>query len=266
MPSPVPVPVTRCDKPRVVAAGWWRKAALGVLACVLVRSAGAQPARAGEIEYASPDQSVWTTRVNERGEPDNPLLSLAAALFARADISWHGKSYPTARLFRYLQDGTAQFSMLVKASALQECCLWSRRPVVTAEIRVYRLVGKAPVKTRDDLVGKSVITIRGYSYAGLRDFIADEKNRMTNNESSTHAAAFRMLANGRADYLIDYSGPAAEMLAVEPVVNIQSDLLARQDVHLVLSRSYPNAVNLMTRLEAIAEALDIPEILKAHGR
>lgn len=219
-----------------------------------------------EIEYGAPDQSVWTTRVNERGEPDNPLLSVAAALFARAGMPWHGKSYPATRLFKNLQDGSVQFSMLVKAPALQDCCLWSRKPVTTAEIRAYHFGKQPALQSRDDLVGKRVITIRGYSYAGLRDFIADARNRIGNNESPTHAAAFRMLAGGRADYLIDYAAPANEVLAAEPLADMRFAVLARQDVHLVLAKTYPDAARTMARLEAIAETLDIPKLLKEHGR
>lgn len=232
----------------------------------LFQTAEAQSARATEIEYASPDQSVWTTKFNELGEPDSPLRSLAAVLFAKAHISWHGKIYPAARLFKYLQEGTAQFSMLVKVPALQECCLWSTKPVAAVEIRVYRLGDKAPLRTPEEIAGKNVITIRGYSYGGLSNFISDKENRVTNGESPTHAAAFKMLANGRADYLIDYAGPAAEVLATDPVVGIQSDLLLRQDVYLVLSKSYPDSGKVMARLESIAAKLDIPAVLKTHGK
>lgn len=240
----------------------WKAVCLALVVLILTPTAKAQ---ATEIEYGSPDQSIWTTKLNERGEPDNPLHSLASALFAKANIAWHGKNYPATRLFRYLQDGTTPFSMLVKVPALQECCLWSKNPVATAEIRAYHLGTKAPLKTLDELAGKNIITIRGYSYGGLRSFISDEKNRIQNNESPSHAAAFRMLASGRADYLIDYSGPATEVLASEAVPDMRSDLLLRQDVYLVLAKSYPDAVKLMQRLEKIAASLDVPAILKAHG-
>lgn len=214
-----------------------------------------------EIEYASPDQSVWTTKINAQGEPDNPLSRVAAALFARAGIPWHGKSYPASRVFAYLQDGTAHFSMLVKAPALQDCCLLSGAPVTRAEIRAYRRAGSAPVRTKEDLAGKRVITIRGYSYGGLAAFLADERNRVSTNVTQTHSSAFRMLENGRADYVIDYAGPASETLAAEGIGGVAFDLLSRQDVHLVLSKAYPDAPKVMQRLEAIAATLAVEELL-----
>ncbi len=214
-----------------------------------------------EIEYASPDQSVWTTRVKGDGEPDNPLLRVAGALFGRAGIPWHGKSYPASRLFAYLQDGTAQFSMLVRVPALQDCCLFSKKLVTNAEIRVYRRAGTAPIKVKEDLAGKSVITIRGYSYGGLVNFLADERNHVTNNVTQAHASAFRMLESGRADYVIDYAGPANEVLWSEPIAGINFDVLTRQEVYLVLSRTYPDAQGVMDRLEAIVATLDVEGLI-----
>ena len=64
-----------------------------------------------------------------------------------------------------------------------------------------------------------------------------------------------MLAAGRGDYLLDYPGPAAEVLADHPVGGLESEPLLRLDVHLVLSRRYPAAPAVMARLEAIAETL-----------
>lgn len=233
----------------------------GACCCNSLFAADVMAPKYPEIEYASPDQSVWTTRLTAQGEPDNPLLQVAELLFARAGIPWHGKPYPASRLFRYLQNGTAQFSMLVKAPALQECCLFSRKPIAVAEIRAYRRVSSSPVRNVEGLAGKQVITIRGYSYGGIISFISDPAHRVTNNVTDSHASAFRMLDNGRADYVIDYAGPAAEVLAAERIEGMVYDVLSRQDVHLVLSKSYPDAQEVMQRLEAIAETLDVEGML-----
>ncbi len=212
-----------------------------------------------EIEYVAPDQSVWTIHVDEQGEPLNPLYRLADKLFAKAGIPWHAKSYPASRMFKYLQSGTAQFSILVKSPALQECCLFSRRSVAVAEIRAYSTNDKPVIKSREDLAGRSVITVHGYSYGGLLGYITDPKNGIANNVAQSHQAAFLMLERGRADYLIDYAGPAAEVVAVKPLPYLRSDILVRQEVFLVLSKSYPDAERVMERLEVILETLEQPK-------
>lgn len=242
-----------------------RIALLSTLAAVgLARAADPAATTPAEIEYAFPDQSVWTTRLNARGEPDNPLLRLADRLFARAGISWRAGSYPASRMFRNLQDGTSQFSMLVRAPVLEECCLFSQKPVAVAEIRVYRRSGAAPIRSQSDLVGKRVISIRGYSYGGLAAFLGDPANRITHEPTQSHASAFRMLAGARADYLIDYAGPAQEVLAAEPIEGIVFDVLNRQEVYLVLSKRYPDADAVMTKLETIADTLDLEALIGAE--
>ena len=219
------------------------------------------PAPPPEIEYAYPDQSVWTTRLDSHGDPDNPLLRLAAILFGRAGLSWHGKAYPAARMFEYLRDGTAPFSMLVAAPVLGQCCLLSKAPVAVAELRIYRKADHPPIRSRADLAGTSVATIRGYSYASLADFLGDRGNRVTNLVAVKHEAAFAMLQRGWAEYVIDYSGPAEEVLATQPIADVRYDILSRQDVYLVLSKGYPDAPQVMARLEAVAATLDVPAIL-----
>jgi ABC-type amino acid transport substrate-binding protein len=216
-----------------------------------------------KIEYAYPDQSVWTTRLNDLGELDNPLLRVAAVLFEKAGIPWQGKDYPAARMFNQLRDGTSQFSMLVKAPALQDCCLLSKAPVTSSELRVYRTADKPPIRSDEDLVGKRVIIIRGYSYGGLLKFITDPVNKITTHSAVRHDIAFSMLEAKRGDYLLDYTGPAAEVLAVQPIADVQSDVLSRQDVFLVLSRSYPDAPAMLARLEAILATLDVDALMRS---
>lgn len=249
------------------AGGWsWsrlRWAGLGLMVPVMVALA---EARYPEIEYAAPIPSVWTTRMAANGEPDNPLFRLADKLFSALGIPWHARGYPAPRMVKYLQQGEAQFSMLVRTSQLQDCCLYSRKPVATAEIWIYGIGDTPRLRTREELAGKRVITVHGYGYGGLGEFLGDPANRVHNNVAQSHEAAVRMLANGRADYLIDYGGPASEVLGATPVPGLWGQILSRQDIFLVLSRAYPDAERLMARLEALAETPEAQRLRPAAGR
>lgn len=241
------------------------KSALMALAAILLNAAPSG-AQTPVIEYAYPDQSVWTTKVDAAGNPENPLLRLVGAIFSRADIPWSAQSYPAGRMFEALRVGRANFSMLVDSPALRECCLLSKKPVAGTELRVYGAPEAAPIRSREDLAGKNVILIRGYSYAGLRDFVADERNRMSSHMAATHLDAFRMLAHGRADYVLDYVGPANEIMAAQPNEPLVSYVLSRVDVYLVLSKAYPQAEAVMARLEAIADDLPKEAVLKGTAK
>lgn len=252
------------------AAGRWLTAACALLfsAVSIAQQPAQQQSRTGsfpEIEYGYPDQSIFVATVNDKGQPDSPMTRLAAVLMERVGIPWHASPYPASRLFGNLQNGTTSFSILVRGSSLEACCLFSRQPVYSTELRVYHLGNKPPVKSKDDLVGKRIITIRGYSYAGFLKFIGDPANRIVNEVAGTHKAAFEMLAAQRADYVVDYASAAGDILAESPLEDLRSNPIDRLDIYLVLSKSYPDAEKLMGRLEEIVRTLNVPEILKGRG-
>lgn len=237
-----------------------RKRVLALLLTAAITATTPATAEPVPIDYAYPDQSVWTTTRNAQGLPANPLLKTADAIFARAGLPWRAHPYPAARMFETLRNGNANFSMLVKSPALEQCCLIGRKPIAGTELRVYHAPGKPPIAKSDDLRGKSVILIRGYSYGGLLPRLSAADSGVTVYTAVTHQAAFTMLERGRADYLLDYAGPAAEILAERPGLNLHHEALERLDVYLVLWRGYPNAEATMARLEAIADALDLDSL------
>lgn len=236
-----------------------------VISLALVFGAGAsEKGQTVEIEYGYPDQSIFVATINDKGQPDTPMTFLAEAVLTRAGLPWHAMPYPARRLFDNLKSGETNFSILVRASSLVDTCIFSKKPVYSTDLNVYSIGDKPPVTSKEDLAGKQIITIRGYSYGGLLKFISDPANKVTNEVASTHKAAFRMLENRRADYLVDYASAANDILAESPVAGIKANSLSRLDIFLVLSKSYPDAENLMTRLEKIVDTLDVNAVLKGN--
>ena len=219
-----------------------------------------------EIEYGYPDQSIFVATINDEGQPDSPMTKLAAVLMERAGLPWHAVPYPAKRLFDNLRNGTTNFSILVRSSLLENCCLFSRNPVYSTTLNVYYIGDKPPITSKENLAGKKIITIRGYSYAGLIKFISDPANRIINEVAGTHRAAFEMLKGKRADYVLDYAPAAEDILAESPIGDIRSNPINQLDIFLVLSKSYPDADKLMMKLEGIVETLDVDEILKGRGK
>jgi len=216
-----------------------------------------------EIEYGYPSQSIFVATINDKGQPDTPMTLVAEEIMKRAELTWHAMPYPARRLFDNLKSGKTNFSILVRASSLKNNCIFSKKPIYSTTLNAYYIGDKKPIETKDDLAGKHIITIRGYSYGGLRKFISDPANNITYEDASTHKAAFKMLSDNRAVYLIDYASAANDILAANPIEGLKSNSLSQLDIFLVLSKSYPDADKLMTKIEKIVETMDINEILQS---
>lgn len=211
------------------------------------------------IEYAYPDQSIWTTKRDAEGILKNPLLHVAEAMFSELQIGWTARPYPANRMFDRLQEGKSNFSILVQASRLKESCIFSKKAVTYSELRVYKRPGAPPITKIEDFKGKQVITIRGYSYGKIGKFLKDTINQVITFEAPQHESAFTMLSHARADYLLDYSGPSDEVLQSQPIPGVSYDVLTRLDVFLVLSKNYPNALSMMNSMENTFQNIDVTQ-------
>jgi len=214
-----------------------------------------------EIEYGYPDQSIFIATVNDKGQPDTPMTFVAEALMKRAGLSWRAMPYPARRLFDNLRNGATNFSILVRASSLLDSCIFSKNPIYSTKLNIYYIGDKLPVTSKENLSGKHIITIRGYSYGGLLKFISDPANKVINEVASTHKAAFEMLNDDRADYLLDYASAAGDILSESPIKGVKSISISQLNIYLVLSKMYPDAKKLMVKLEDIAATLDVNKIL-----
>lgn len=230
---------------------------------VAVLLLGAPPATTAEppqatppvLKYGYPEQPPRAF-TNSKGEADGYYPKLLRVLLPRAGIPWQSGSYPAKRLMVNLGSGETNFSILVKNPLLDKCCLYGNKPVWFDELRVYHVGDKPPVRKREDLIGKRIITLAGFAYGGLISFIDDPDNRIENHPAQSHQAAFEMLDASRADYVLDYAEPAvAEGLAKHPVANLRSEVLDTVHMYFVLSRDYPNARAVLDRLEAIYQKM-----------
>lgn len=230
-----------------------------------VASASAPAAALPEIEFGYPEQPprVFT---NAQGQPEGQAIRMATALFAMAGIPWHAVSYPASRLFNNLDNGTTTFAVMVRSPALLNCCLLSKDPLYSTELKAYYIGDKPPIKSRNDLIGKRIITIRGYSYSGLITFINDPQNRIANEIAPTHEPAFDMLLAGRADYVLNYETSASVALNARPIANLRQDTVDRVETYIVLSKKYPNAEKVMETLEVILKNINASEFFKLPAK
>lgn len=214
------------------------------------------------IEYGYPEQSIFVATASPGGQADSPMTRLAEILMQCVGLASRAAPYPAARLFAKLREGSTQFSILVRAPALQEYCLFSRQPVFSTTLNLYRIGNTPPISQVADIAGKRLIVIRGYSYGGLQKLLTDASTGTVTEVAGTHRAAFDMLAAGRAPYLLDYASAADHILSEQPINGLQSTPIERLDIFLVLNKSLPNAERLMSRLEEIVRTIDVDQLVR----
>lgn len=187
--------------------------------------------------------------ITENDAFEGVWVDMAQKLFQRSGLQVELSIFPLPRLLKNLQEHTLDFSMLVRVPALEACCLFSKTPAITHILRLYRIGDTPAIEEKESLAGKSIIVQRSYSYAGLLDFIRDEKRRNRIEVAKSLAAGFEMLQNGRADYLLAYDANALEFLGKKPLPGLKSVEIGQYPVFLVLSKSFPDAEKTMLRLE-----------------
>lgn len=245
---------------------------LPLLAGVL--TGAATPALAGigaalsqpEIEYGYPEQPPHAY-TNAQGQAVGSYPRLLNMLFKQAGIAWHGASYPDRRLMANLDNGTTSFSIQAKNPQLANCCLYGKTPVWYDELRVYHRAATPTILRKEDLIGKRVAVLAGFSYGGLIDFIDDPQHRIDKQLANSHVAAFEMLDSGRADYLLDYADPAnSEGLAKHPIADLRSLKIDTVYMYFVINKNYPDAAYLLNRLEALYLKMREADIKREYTR
>ena len=204
-----------------------------------------------ELEYGYPEQAprVYT---DAQGRPAGFYPRLLDEMMRRAGLRWHATSFPAPRLMHNLQSGETSLSILVKNPLLETCCLYSTRPVWNDKLRAYWTGAKPAIAGKEDLNGKTVIVLAGFSYGGLIDYLKEPAHNVSLQTAESHKAAFDMLRAGRADYLLDYEEAAQfQVLDKAPLTDMHSGIVDNVQMYLVLNKTYPDAATLMTRLEGI---------------
>lgn len=251
------------------------------LALCLVGSAYGPHAQAQDrqkaIEYAYPDLPVWTLKEDENGTALSPFVDFARDLFKEAGVPFSAAAYPPKRLYSRVVSGESAFSILVNAPILEKCCLRSEKPVGHLHINVYSMKGTPRITSQDDLRGKTVVLMHGYTYGKLRAFLEQDAPATEVLNASEYRELFapffqhRQEALDRELYAVSYAGPSEEIMSelsqhsATSRGDIQTDVLFKVPVNLVLSKSYPGAGELMGRLERIAAGMDIQTYMDALG-
>lgn len=212
-----------------------------------------------EIEYVYPISTAWTEEKTAFGIPKTPYIPYIRALSLKAGFNLKTKAMPPKRMFRDFKSGQSEFGLLVKAPALSDCCLFSSQPITSMPINVYFPKGMPMIDSREDLVGKNIGLIHGYSYGKLRKFLENHQTKSVIRNASNHEDLFQaVLLRGRQEYVIDY-GPISEetITKLKPGVELNSKTLVDINLYFVVSKSMPKAKDILDKFEEASKHIDV---------
>ncbi len=203
-----------------------------------------QPLKFAFIEFPP------ATFTNESGKPDGFITDIAVKVSSKAGYDLHIESYPTKRMVSMLVKGDIHFWIgLTTLPRLQGTTLVGNSIVTTIDLCAYTIGKRSPVLSENDLIGKSVIILRGYSYGGWINFIKNAVNNVDYHETNEHRSALIMLKLNRADYLLDYKNPSEKVLEKYKISNLNFNIISSLECRFVVSKKAPNPDKLLQQLE-----------------
>ncbi len=196
------------------------------------------------------------TYTNEQGVPDGLFINIAKKTLTHAGIKYTAKGYPAGRFYKYLVNGEVHLFLGIKTiPELKDKTIVSNARNGSIEMRVFTIGKKKEITRKEDLVGKKVIIVRGFSYSTWGSWIRDKKNGVKFIETNSHEAAFEMLERGRANYLLNYKYISRFVLKNKEIKNLQHKTLFNWQCYFVLSNKIANASNILRKMDNSYKAL-----------
>lgn len=193
---------------------------------------------------------------NKDGKPEGLVIDILNNVMKKAGYDWEAASYPVKRMTSMLISG--EVHLWVGLSTLPEfqgTAIIGSTEIGKVILNAYHVGDKPPIMKKEDLAGKSLIILGGYSYGGWLPYIKDPANKITYHEPNSHESAFSMLSLGRAEYLLDYDTPARRVLGTMNIPNLKFNEVSSFTLKFVVSQKAPNARDMLNRLEKAYQEL-----------
>ncbi len=196
------------------------------------------------------------TYTDENGKAAGFVNEITIKTLENTNLKYTIALYPAARFYEYLSNGKIHiFNGLSSIPSVQASCISSTIPLFPLDMRIYHSSDKPSITAKEELVGHSVILVRGFSYKDWGAWIRDEKNKVTFYETDSHEAAFEMLQRGRAEYLLNYKYIDEEVLNRIKIPGLVIKSLFRWYCYFNINKDVPGAEKLLKRLEQSYEEL-----------
>lgn len=184
----------------------------------------------------------------EDGLPKGILAEIMAGTSLHSNIPYESIEFPNARAIYNLNARKVNFGIGVSSLVKNpNDFVISDVPIATMQLNILWLKGTDDITSVDDLKGKRLVLLAGYTYGGLRSKL--EKIASGFVEVETHERAIGALKLDRGKYALTYKTASAYSIPKAEQLGFDNLMLEEIGVHFILSASVPEAKQVMQRLE-----------------
>lgn len=194
---------------------------------------------------------------DEEGNAAGPWVDYSEKLAAEAGYRLTWVELPISRVYRHLITGNIDlWPGVAGIPELEGAVLETSLTPLSLSVTAYHLDDQPAISRLEELRGKELILIGGFTYLGLLDDITSDPST-TVARTPEHGSALRMLSLGRGQYMVNYDEPVNELLADNPIENLRHSPLVKVRGAFIISRKTPGAHEVKQDLEQAFETLGL---------
>lgn len=237
----------------------------GVLLVLLLTLAGPAvsdvdlPVKTLRIAYVDFPPITYRT---EAGEPAGTFIEITRKVAIEAGYQPEFLYLPISRVYLYLRNGQIDvWPGSANVPALRGEVLETWVSPFATQLSAWYLDTTAPLEHFEQLKGKTVITIAGYTYGGLLYWLEDQASIRV-SEAPNYQAALEMLKLGRGHYLLGHQDPVLEAMQMPRDERIRQSPIRDRNLVWLFSLAHPRAAILREEFDdaylRLAERGEVP--------
>ena len=200
------------------------------------------------------------------GSPAGTFIEITRKVAIEAGYEPEFLYLPISRVYLYLRNGRIDvWPGSANVPALKGEVLETWVSPFASQLSAWYLEGTEPLSHFDQLQGKTVITIAGYTYGGLLYWLEGESS-IDVTQAPNYRAALDMLKLGRGHYLFGHRDPVLETLAMSEDEKIRESEIRLRNLTWLFSLANPRAAILREEFDdaylRLAEQGEVPPIRK----
>lgn len=198
------------------------------------------------------------------GSPAGTFIEITRKVAIEAGYEPEFLHLPISRVYLYLRNGRIDvWPGSANVPALKGEVLETWVSPFASQLSAWYLEGTEPLSHFDQLQGKTVITIAGYTYGGLLYWLEGESS-IDVTQAPNFRAALDMLKLGRGQYLFGHRDPVLETLAMPEDEKIRESEIRLRNLTWLFSLANPRAAILREEFDdaylRLAEQGEVPPI------